>query len=110
MRFFEDIEIGARRELGSFTFTADDIKKDASVYDQSGALVGKVDSVDSDGAIINTGKARAEIPLTSFGKNDKGLVVSITKADLDAKAKTETKTETKTKTKTETKTETKPKG
>ena len=26
MRFFEDIEIGARREFGSFTFTADDIK------------------------------------------------------------------------------------
>jgi len=80
------------------------------VYDQSGALVGKVDSADSDGAIINTGKARAEIPLTSFGKNDKGLVVSVTKADLDAQAKTETKTETKTKTKTETKTETKPEG
>jgi hypothetical protein len=58
---------------------------------------------------VNTGKARAEIPLTSFGKNEKGLVVSVTKADLDAKAKTETKTETKTKTKTETKTETKPK-
>lgn len=89
--------------------TAADIKKDVEVYDQSGALVGKVDSVDSDGAIVNTGKARAEIPLTSFGKNDKGLVVSVTKADLDAKAKTETKTETKTKTKTETKTETKPK-
>ena len=46
------------------------------VYDQSGALVGKVDSVSSDGAIVNTGKARAEIPLSSFGKNDKGLVVS----------------------------------
>jgi len=26
MRFFEDIEIGMRRELGSFTFTADAIK------------------------------------------------------------------------------------
>ena len=25
MRFFEDIEIGARREFGSFTFTAEDI-------------------------------------------------------------------------------------
>ena len=74
--------------------TADDIKKDVSVYDQSGELVGKVDSVDSDGAIVNTGKARAEIPLTSFGKNDKGLVVSVTKADLDAKAKTETKPKT----------------
>ena len=76
-----------------------------SVYDQSGAVVGKVDSVDSDSAILNTGKARADVPLTSFGKNDKGLVVSLTKAELDAQAKAET--ETKTKTKTETKTEVK---
>jgi len=67
--------------------TADDIKKGVSVYDQSGALVGKVDSVKGDGAVVNTGKARAEIPLASFGKNDKGLVVSISKADLDAQAK-----------------------
>ena len=33
MRFFEDLEIGQRRELGSFTFTADLIKKFASQYD-----------------------------------------------------------------------------
>ena len=71
--------------------TAADIKAGASVYDQTGALVGKVDSVDADGAIVNTGKARVEIPLSSFGKNDKGLVVSVTKADLDAQAKKETK-------------------
>ena len=88
--------------------TAADIKAGASVYDQTGALVGKVDSVDADGALVNTGKARAQIPLSSFGKNDKGLVVSATKADLDAKVK-ETKTKTKTETKTETKEETKPK-
>lgn len=33
MRFFEDIEIGARREIGSFTFTAEDIKRFAAQYD-----------------------------------------------------------------------------
>ena len=33
MRFFEDIEVGARRELGSFTFTADLIKKFAAQFD-----------------------------------------------------------------------------
>lgn len=33
MRFFEDIEIGARREFGAFTFTADDIKKFATQFD-----------------------------------------------------------------------------
>jgi acyl dehydratase len=33
MRFFEDLEIGQRRELGSFTFTADDIKRFAAQFD-----------------------------------------------------------------------------
>ena len=33
MRFFEDIAIGQRRELGSFTFTADGIKKFAGQFD-----------------------------------------------------------------------------
>ncbi len=33
MRFFEDIEIGQRREVGSFTFTADGIKKFAGQFD-----------------------------------------------------------------------------
>jgi len=33
MRFFEQIEIGARRDLGSFTFTAEAIKKFAAQFD-----------------------------------------------------------------------------
>src|SRR3982075_3274191 len=33
MHFFEDIEVGQRRELGSFTFTADLIKKFAAQFD-----------------------------------------------------------------------------
>ena len=33
MHFFEDIEIGMRRELGTFTFTSDDIKRFAAQFD-----------------------------------------------------------------------------
>jgi acyl dehydratase len=33
MRFFEDIEIGRQRDVGSFTFTADGIKKFAAQFD-----------------------------------------------------------------------------
>jgi acyl dehydratase len=33
MRFFEDIAIGQRRELGSFTFTSEGIKKFAARFD-----------------------------------------------------------------------------
>ncbi|MGB3273887.1 MAG: MaoC family dehydratase [Xanthobacteraceae bacterium] len=33
MRFFEEMQVGARRDLGSFTFTADDIKAFARQFD-----------------------------------------------------------------------------
>ena len=33
MHFFEDIKVGERREIGSFTFTADGIKAFAAKYD-----------------------------------------------------------------------------
>jgi acyl dehydratase len=33
MRYFEDMEIGARREVGAFTFTAEDIKRFAAQFD-----------------------------------------------------------------------------
>src|SRR5882672_10546274 len=33
MRFLEDLKVGQRRELGSFTFTADGIKKFAAQFD-----------------------------------------------------------------------------
>lgn len=67
--------------------TAADITTGAPIYDQSGGLVGKVDSTTATGVVVNTGAVRAEIPLSSFGKNDKGLVIGTTKADLDAAAK-----------------------
>ena len=66
--------------------TAADVKAGVKVFDQTGAEVGTVDSVKGDAAVVNTGKARAEIPLTSFGKNDSGLVISVTKAEIEAKA------------------------
>ena len=33
MRFFEDLKVGQRREIGSFTFTAEQIKKFAAQFD-----------------------------------------------------------------------------
>ncbi|GLH82236.1 acyl dehydratase [Bradyrhizobium sp. SSBR45G] len=33
MRFFEDLKVGQRRELGSYTFTADEIKRFARQFD-----------------------------------------------------------------------------
>ena len=75
--------------------TAADLKAGESVYDEAGHLVGKVVSATADSAIVNTGEVRAEIPLSGFGKNDKGLVISVTKADLNAQAKKGTTKPTK---------------
>ncbi len=33
MRFFEDFKVGQRRDIGSFTFTAEDIKRFAAQFD-----------------------------------------------------------------------------
>ena len=66
--------------------TEADFKAGVPVFDQQGGVVGKVESVSAKGAVVSTGKARAEIPTASFGKNDKGLVMSMTKAELEAAA------------------------
>ena len=64
--------------------TAADVKAGVAVFDQKGGEVGKIESFSAKGAVVSTGKARAEIPLASLGKNDKGLVISMTKAELEA--------------------------
>jgi hypothetical protein len=86
--------------------TEADVKSGASVYDQSGGLVGKVESVSGGNAVVDAGGTRAAIPVGSFAKNDKGLVISMTKAEIEASAKDAAKT---TKTTTKTKTTKKPK-
>lgn len=67
--------------------TAADVKSGVEVYDQKGGRVGKVESVSAKGAVINTGTARASIPVSSFAKNDKGLVLAMTKTELETAAK-----------------------
>jgi hypothetical protein len=40
--------------------------------------------------VVSTGKVRAKLPLTSFGKNNLGLVISLTQAQLEAAAQGQT--------------------
>lgn len=66
--------------------TAADLKTGSSVYDQNGDLVGKIKSVDSKGAVVDTGKVSVDIPLKSIAKNDKGLAIGMTKDEIEAAA------------------------
>lgn len=56
----------------------------AAVYGPQGAEVGTVEKVSGATAVVNTGKHSAALPLTAFGKNEKGLLVSMTREQLDA--------------------------
>ncbi|HEY4071378.1 MAG TPA: hypothetical protein VGM04_07475 [Sphingomicrobium sp.] len=67
--------------------TAADLKAGNSVYDQNGDLVGKIRSVDSKGAVVDTGKVSVDIPLKSIAKGDKGLAIAMTKDEVEAAAK-----------------------
>ena len=71
--------------------TAADVKADVPVFDQNGGVVGKIVSATAKSAVISTGKARAEVPIASFGKNDKGRVISRTKAEVEAASATSAK-------------------
>jgi hypothetical protein len=61
-----------------------DLKPNAVVYDPAGAKVGTIESVTSAGAVVSTGTARAQIPAASFTKDAQGLVIGITKSQLEA--------------------------
>lgn len=64
--------------------TQADLKAGATVFDSAGATVGTIQSVTATGAVVASGKLRAEIPAASFAKNAQGLVIGITKAEFEA--------------------------
>jgi hypothetical protein len=57
----------------------------ATVSDTTGAAVGTIESVANGSAVLSTGTAKAAIPVASFAQGPNGLVVGITKAELEAK-------------------------
>jgi hypothetical protein len=74
-------------EAGATTLaTAADVVAGVQVRDQTGGMVGTIESVDATGAVVAPGTARAKLPLTSFGRNNQGLVISLTRAQLEAAA------------------------
>jgi hypothetical protein len=70
------------------TASAADVTAGAKVMDPDGGMVGTIEKVDANGAVIATGKARVQIPIASFAKNEDGLVISLTKAELEGQAGT----------------------
>ncbi len=59
----------------------------SAVLDPKGGSVGTIASVDGNVAVVDTGMVKASIPIASFAKSDKGLLISMTKTELEAAAK-----------------------
>ncbi|MEW9854022.1 hypothetical protein [Novosphingobium sp. M1R2S20] len=56
----------------------------AKVFGPQGAEVGTVEKVDPANVVVNTGTKRATLPLAAFGNNEKGLLISMTRDQLNA--------------------------
>jgi len=58
----------------------------AAVSDTTGAAVGTIESVNGDLAVVSTGTNKVSVPVSSFGQGDKGPILAMTRAQLDAAA------------------------
>jgi hypothetical protein len=56
----------------------------AKVYDPQGGEVGAIEKVDGANAVVYTGTKRATLPVSAFAKNEKGLLISMSQAQLNA--------------------------
>jgi preprotein translocase subunit YajC len=63
------------------------VTQGASVSDAKGGAVGTIASVNGDVAVIDTGAVKASVPTSAFAQSDKGLLIGMTKAELEAAAK-----------------------
>lgn len=59
------------------------VKQGDKVLDPQGGDVGVIASVEGDNAIVDTGTNKVTLPVASFAKGEKGLLISATKAQLD---------------------------
>lgn len=67
--------------------TAAAITAGAVVKDTAGAAVGTIKSVEGEYALLDTSKVQVKLPLTAFASQPDGLVVGMTKAQIEAAAK-----------------------
>lgn len=62
------------------------VKAGAAVSDTSGNPVGTIESVSGDLAVVSTGTNKVSLPVSAFGQGEKGPIIAMTKAQLDAAA------------------------
>ena len=73
----------SNRGAGGVAAKPEDIVVGAEVRDPRGLLIGTIESVSMSAAVVVTPAGKVEVPLEAFGKNRKGLMLSMSKADFD---------------------------
>jgi len=58
----------------------------ANVVDSQGVQIGTIDSVDAQYAVLDMSGTKVKLPLSAFAARDSGLMVGMTKAQLEAAA------------------------
>ena len=62
----------------------EDVTAGSEIRDSKGVVIGTIESVSMAAAVVVSPGGKVEVPLESFGKNNKGLLVGMTKAEFDA--------------------------
>ena len=73
----------AKKQKGARPATQADIVAGTEIRDNKGVPIGTVDRLDADGVVVATTSGRVKVPLEAFGKDSKGLVFAISKAEFD---------------------------
>jgi hypothetical protein len=60
-----------------------DVTVGALVRDSKGVPVGAIESISMSAAVLKADAGAVEVPLEAFGKDGKGLLIGMTKADFD---------------------------
>ena len=63
--------------------TAAELAVGAPIADNKGTELGYIKSIDADGVIVATTAGQVRVPAEAFGKNKKGLLIAMSKADFD---------------------------
>jgi hypothetical protein len=74
---------GKARTPRTVPATPQDVVAGAEVRDAKGVHVGVIESVSLAGAILKADGGAVEVPLEAFGKDAKGLLIGMAKADFD---------------------------
>jgi hypothetical protein len=62
---------------------AQEIVAGATVNDNAGTFIAKIDAVEADGVVLSNGVAKVRVPADAFGHNRAGLLLDMTKVQFD---------------------------